>query len=109
MIQVFTLYRDADPESDPHAEYYSLVLFTKETFQPLPIYIRELHGWWSKQKGRSIDPVSTFNPDEGFDHPKDAEREFERHLKHRAREGYIHCFTKPSPFEPVTHRIIEVD
>jgi hypothetical protein len=48
MVQVFTLYRTADPESDPHSEYYSLSIFTKETFQSTPIFIRESNGFGTR-------------------------------------------------------------
>jgi hypothetical protein len=112
MIQVFMLYRGPDPEGDPRAEYYSLSLSTKETFQTRPIFIRKSHGFWNEAEKRPIASVRTFGPDEGFDDPKEAEIEFERHLRHRAKVGFIHCFhcfSKPSPFEPMIHRILQPD
>jgi hypothetical protein len=34
------------------------------------------------------------NPDEGYDGPKDAEKELHLHLVRRAKDGFSHCFHK---------------
>jgi hypothetical protein len=107
MIQTFTLYRNPNPENDHRAEYYSLTLYTKEPFQSLPIFIRESHGFWDDKAGRPILPQPTFAPDEGYDNAKAAEEAFERHLWNRADDGFIHCYSKPVPWDPPIYRILQ--
>jgi hypothetical protein len=107
MVQVFSLYKSADAVDDPRAEYYCLIISTKETFQSAPVTVRESHGWWDAAKKEAVLPVPTF--EEEFDSLKDAEREFERHVWHRASEGFIHCFSRPVTWEQPIHRLLKAE
>jgi hypothetical protein len=107
MVQVFTLYRDPNPADDHRAEYYSLSLYTKEPFQGLPLYIRESHGFWDGEQEKAILPQETLSPDEGYETAEEARQGFEKHLSNRAKDGFIHCYSKPNPWESIAYRIVQ--
>jgi hypothetical protein len=104
MIQVFTVYRVAEPNEDPRAEFYTLSVRT-EGFAPTPVVVREAHGFWDDGIKKAVLARPTY--EESFDSWKEAERAFESHLRHRASEGFQHCFSKPNPFEGEIYRFIE--
>jgi hypothetical protein len=102
-IKTCTLYKTDHPQTEPRAEFYALTLYTADEFHSLPIFLREIHGWWHEEKKRIVHFAKTFDPEEGFATLEEAEAAMDRQIEHRASEEFRHLFTPTPPHDLVMY------
>jgi hypothetical protein len=108
-IRTCAIYKTDNPVVDPRAEFYAITLYTTDQFHRLPIYIREIHGWWNEERKRIVHQEETLRPEEGYDSFAEAEEAMNRQIQHRASVGFQHLFAPTGPDEEVrySYRFLE--
>jgi hypothetical protein len=103
-----TLYNTNVPEELEHAEFYQPRIEKVCTQTGALLYfVTEIHGWWepgtkhAPNVQKTLDPRP--NPEHGFFRFDDAKLEYEKQLRHRASEGFIHSF---APRIDIDHGVV---
>lgn len=84
-----TLYKTDRPDELAAAEYYQIRI---ETAGPDAYFVREVHGWYDDTQRKALNHTTTLHPDEPCPSWQEALIWYDAQLKHRAAEGFCHCF-----------------
>lgn len=96
-MSMITLYRMSNPQDFEYPEYYQLRL---ERRTGPGIHLVETHAWFDTLEREVKNHMVTLSTDEGFTTWEEAEEALQKHLKHRASEGFSHGLYPPSPDHP---------
>ena len=101
-----TLYKTDKPTDFANGEYYQIHLDTMIQNGKHLFVVRELHGWFDDQQKKNANMTTTLSPEEGVSF-EEAEKLYQKQMKHRAAGGFVHCFFfDPFKNPPMAYRRI---